>query len=953
MTKDPISGLVEFAQDVKPYHTKIIEILVDYIYGETMNVDVKDTHEIMACLQFDTAIQDRVPVWDEDRQKYMCTDIGEYKNDSMYCPDGYDTNGWGDIYKKKIDTTIDNAVVTNGSYVFGIVGIVSPNVLLLAGDQTSRLSDGSLLNISNSFNNDGTWKVVGVPSLTTMKSRDLPYINPTTDPDQPDVPAHVIRSEYYIENDVPVTRVEVEYTSNQLTLKMFAAYTAAWFPNGFLWINPTNPVPTARAKVYAGGAWVNFSLLYPLPTDPSFTFSTTQPVSVNTGSYWYNTSTSKLKQFDGTVWNVISSVNYLVGTSDDTIRANKNVMYLTGQAGNYFGVGQTFELKNSSHFHDGKWLVTKMCDDVFFSELTVLHVTNTTADGKIYLDVTDDPTPHWPTGLYWYDTTTSTLKIWDGGNWVPPPYTYTVSEIQPTLNIFTNSLWYVPSTGILSEYTGTAWVRVDEDYVVTGPVPTPDEHGPRYGVDGPIVASLTPSYNIVRVRKVTQPTVLNNEYGATENSCITSANVPDPASPSATFSIRGERTAEFSIGQRFIIKGSTGNDGVWKVYDFEYDIITNTTLITSVYEQISTINDTTTGQPNELFLTWDAVYGFGLGGIDLDLPLTSGDIETYTMSNFDFPDLCSSTSPTTASTKIKEHIDIDVSLPLYPIATIVSARTTTVSTPGMFSVKKFVNDEKSNQFLLKQFPSGAAFTITDSGNDNGTWTVFSSSYDSLLNRVDVVVVESIPRFPELGTLALPPYGTVNSEQAVIKETLSVEVSENTSPAAWEFYYYVAPTSPIDSFNTVSNIVNVRGDQRRFFDVGSKLTIQQSRRATVNYPFFEEVNVGSWAWTVVSRSYNSTHDITHIYVDKQLTHAPLQHGYVSGQPTWLKGVGWDQTGWSEESKPWMSVVDQQLMSGNDLTLLTNYDMFVNSIDSFDRNYFDVGRFDDVMQQILPL
>ena len=88
MTKDPISGLVEFAQDVKPYHTKIIEILVDYIYGETMNVDVKDTHEIMACLQFDTAIQDRVPVWDEDRQKYMCTDIGEYKNDSMYCPDG-------------------------------------------------------------------------------------------------------------------------------------------------------------------------------------------------------------------------------------------------------------------------------------------------------------------------------------------------------------------------------------------------------------------------------------------------------------------------------------------------------------------------------------------------------------------------------------------------------------------------------------------------------------------------------------------------------------------------------------------------------------------------------------------------------------------------------------------------------------------------------------------------
>ena len=39
---DPVQGLVDYVLDIKPYHTKIVEVLIEYVYGENVNVTVLD-----------------------------------------------------------------------------------------------------------------------------------------------------------------------------------------------------------------------------------------------------------------------------------------------------------------------------------------------------------------------------------------------------------------------------------------------------------------------------------------------------------------------------------------------------------------------------------------------------------------------------------------------------------------------------------------------------------------------------------------------------------------------------------------------------------------------------------------------------------------------------------------------------------------------------------------------
>lgn len=41
--RDPVTGLEEFVLDIKPYHTKIIDVLVEYIYQDNMSVSILDS----------------------------------------------------------------------------------------------------------------------------------------------------------------------------------------------------------------------------------------------------------------------------------------------------------------------------------------------------------------------------------------------------------------------------------------------------------------------------------------------------------------------------------------------------------------------------------------------------------------------------------------------------------------------------------------------------------------------------------------------------------------------------------------------------------------------------------------------------------------------------------------------------------------------------------------------
>lgn len=45
---DPVQGLVDYINDIKPYHTKVVEVLVEYVYGEDLDVTIlEDIHTII------------------------------------------------------------------------------------------------------------------------------------------------------------------------------------------------------------------------------------------------------------------------------------------------------------------------------------------------------------------------------------------------------------------------------------------------------------------------------------------------------------------------------------------------------------------------------------------------------------------------------------------------------------------------------------------------------------------------------------------------------------------------------------------------------------------------------------------------------------------------------------------------------------------------------------------
>ena len=49
-TVDPIQGLVDYVLEIKPYHTKIVEVLVEYIHTDPVNVTI--TEQFDACVNF-------------------------------------------------------------------------------------------------------------------------------------------------------------------------------------------------------------------------------------------------------------------------------------------------------------------------------------------------------------------------------------------------------------------------------------------------------------------------------------------------------------------------------------------------------------------------------------------------------------------------------------------------------------------------------------------------------------------------------------------------------------------------------------------------------------------------------------------------------------------------------------------------------------------------------------
>lgn len=52
-TRDPVQGLVDYVLDIKPFHTKILEVWVEYIYNDPINATVKDELDWEIYIDFD------------------------------------------------------------------------------------------------------------------------------------------------------------------------------------------------------------------------------------------------------------------------------------------------------------------------------------------------------------------------------------------------------------------------------------------------------------------------------------------------------------------------------------------------------------------------------------------------------------------------------------------------------------------------------------------------------------------------------------------------------------------------------------------------------------------------------------------------------------------------------------------------------------------------------------
>ena len=51
--RDPIGGLVQYVNDIKPYHTKLIDVIVTYVYEEPVNTTVLEAHQINVTFNMD------------------------------------------------------------------------------------------------------------------------------------------------------------------------------------------------------------------------------------------------------------------------------------------------------------------------------------------------------------------------------------------------------------------------------------------------------------------------------------------------------------------------------------------------------------------------------------------------------------------------------------------------------------------------------------------------------------------------------------------------------------------------------------------------------------------------------------------------------------------------------------------------------------------------------------
>jgi hypothetical protein len=150
---NPLKGLVDYVNDIKPYHTKILEVLIEYVYQDRIKAIVIDNHTLVIDTTFPEANLTQVnPCGGYDSMPYDSTgrhilitpsisEVTTFAYDSF----SYDTQPYEYVTNdKNLIDTIDNTI-------------------LVLGDRTNDMVVGSKISLYSYIEDyTGTWSITDV-----------------------------------------------------------------------------------------------------------------------------------------------------------------------------------------------------------------------------------------------------------------------------------------------------------------------------------------------------------------------------------------------------------------------------------------------------------------------------------------------------------------------------------------------------------------------------------------------------------------------------------------------------------------------------------------------------------------------------------------------------------------------------------------------------------------------
>lgn len=145
VTLDPIQGLIDYVADIKPYHSKVFETSVEYVYTEYVNVNILDVNDLNISLLDVDNINTSV---NENSSLAVPTNISEMFDFFITAPD-------------PITISLLSTDITN-------------NIVYFTGNITSSFQIGQLVVIDGSSSgNNGQYKLLTVGYNHTTSQTEI------------------------------------------------------------------------------------------------------------------------------------------------------------------------------------------------------------------------------------------------------------------------------------------------------------------------------------------------------------------------------------------------------------------------------------------------------------------------------------------------------------------------------------------------------------------------------------------------------------------------------------------------------------------------------------------------------------------------------------------------------------------------------------------------------------